>query len=304
MFKTNTGIKKTLNFLLISGLFLTSCGLIKQLKKDNVRFDGDQAYQDVIYQQSLGPRIPGSTGHEMIQSWIKEELILNDWEVEEQIVVVNGNEIKNLIGKRGGETDYLLIGAHYDTRIYADHDPDPDLQRSPVPGANDGASGVAVLMELARILPLDMNIPIHLVFFDAEDSGGIGDWDWIQGSRAYVENMKDLPFSVIIVDMIGDKDLQIYKEYNSNEILIEQIWEKASRLGYGDIFLDEYKHSILDDHTPFVEAGIPAVDIIDFDYPHWHTTSDTIDKVSSESLNAVGDTLLAWLLTIENEVAQ
>lgn len=292
---------KTILVLVIMVLILSSCGLKKRIKQKEISFNSVRAYQDVEYQQSLGPRFPGSSGHEKIQAWIKGQIILNDWEVEEQTVFINGKVVKNLIAKRGGETDYILIGAHYDTRIYADNDPDPDLRRSPVPGANDGASGVAVLLELARILPLNMTSPIHLVFFDAEDNGGIDDWEWIQGSRAYVDNMMEPPVSVIIVDMIGDSGLQIYKEYNSDEILMEQIWEKAGKLGYGEIFYDEYKHTILDDHIPFVEAGIPAVDIIDLDYPHWHTTSDTIDNVSSESLKAVGDTLFAWLLSLDSE---
>ena len=292
---------KTILVLVIMVLILSSCGLKKRIKQKEISFNSVRAYQDVEYQQSLGPRFPGSSGHEKIQAWIKGQIILNDWEVEEQTVFINGKVVKNLIAKRGGETDYILIGAHYDTRIYADNDPDPDLRRSPVPGANDGASGVAVLLELARILPLNMTSPIHLVFFDAEDNGGIDDWEWIQGSRAYVDNMMEPPVSVIIVDMIGDSGLQIYKEYNSDEILMEQIWEKAGKLGYGEILYDEYKHTILDDHIPFVEAGIPAVDIIDLDYPHWHTTSDTIDNVSSESLKAVGDTLFAWLLSLDNE---
>ena len=264
-------------------------------------FNGDRAYQDVLHQQSLGPRFPGSAGHETILVWLEKQLIQCGWTVEKQIIVINGKVIKNLIAKRGGEEDYLLIGAHYDTRIYADLDPNPDLQKLPVPGASDGASGVAVLMELARTLPLNMNKTIYLVFFDGEDNGGIDEWDWIQGSRAYIEYMKSPPDSVIIVDMIGDKDLQIYKEHNSDEKIMEQIWDQADKLGYGEVFLDEYKHTVLDDHVPFVEAGIPAVDIIDLDYPHWHTTSDTIDKISSESLKAVGDTLFAWLLSLDIE---
>lgn len=287
--------------LLLISIILSSCGFKKRSNDQDITFNGDRAYQDVIYQQSLGARYPGSTGHETILVWLEEQLIQYSWTVEIQTIDIDGRLIKNLIAKRGGEEDYLLIGTHYDTRIYADLDPNPDSQISPVPGANDGASGVAVLMELARILPLNRNMPIYLVFFDWEDNGDIDEWDWIQGSRAYVEYMKNLPDSVIIVDMIGDTDLQIYKEHNSDENIMEQIWDQADKLGYGEVFLDEYKHTILDDHIPFVEAGIPAVDIIDLDYPHWHTTSDTIDKISSESLKAVGDTLFAWLLSLDIE---
>jgi Zn-dependent M28 family amino/carboxypeptidase len=99
--------------------------------------------------------------------------------------------------------------------------------------------------------------------------------------------------------MVGDADLKLYKEHNSNVDLMEQIWEQARLLGYDEVFLPGYKFSVLDDHTPFIEAGIPAVDIIDLDYPYWHTTEDTADKVSVESLQIVGDTLLAWILSLE-----
>jgi len=216
-----------------------------------------------------------------------------------QVHEIKGKTITNLIASRGEDGQYILLGAHYDTRIFADLDPDPGLRNSPVPGANDGGSGVAVLLEMARILPDDLHMPVQIVFFDAEDNGGIGDWDWILGSRAFVKQLEIPPEAAIIVDMVGDADLKIYKEYNSNDDLIEQIWEKARLLGYDEVFLSEYKFSVLDDHTPFIEAGIPAVDIIDLDYPYWHTTADTADKVSVESLQIVGDTLLAWILSLE-----
>ncbi|MCJ7716592.1 MAG: M28 family peptidase, partial [Anaerolineales bacterium] len=160
-------------------------------------------------------------------------------------------------------------------------------------------SGVAVLLELARTLPKDLAVPVQIVFFDAEDNGGIGDWDWILGSRGFVEHLNSPPLAAIIVDMVGDADLEIYKEQNSDEELTEQIWEQARLLGYEKVFLSEKNFSVLDDHTPFIEAGIPAVDIIDLDYPYWHTTQDTVDKVSSESLQIVGDTLFAWILSLK-----
>ena len=138
-----------------------------------------------------------------------------------------------------------------------------------------------------------------MVFFDAEDNGGIDDWDWILGSRAYVKEIEQKPSAVIIVDMIGDADLEVYYERNSDSSLMEEIWMEAINLGYGNSFIQEYRHSMLDDHTPFVEAGIPAVDIIDFNYPFWHTTADTPDKVSPQSLKAIGDTLASWLMSIK-----
>ncbi len=150
-------------------------------------------------------------------------------------------------------------------------------------------------LSLARTLPKD-TVPVWLVFFDAEDNGRIEGWDWILGSREYVKNNPIQPRAAVVVDMIGDADLNIYKEKNSNTAITNEIWKTAKDLGYGEKFIDSYKYSMEDDHTPFLEAGIPAVDIIDFDYPYWHTTQDTPDKVSAESLKAVGDTLLAWIV--------
>jgi len=277
---------------------LSGCQPLKKAQKDLVEFNADRAYQDVEYQLSLGPRIPGTSGHEQILDWMESELEAENWQVERQELRIDGKKVINLIASRGVGT-YILLGAHYDTRILADHDPEPSLRDDPVPGANDGASGVAVLMELARTLPENLPVAIKLVFFDAEDNGGIDDWDWILGSRAFVRELVDKPSAAIIVDMIGDADLEVYYERNSDIALMEQIWQQARNLGYENIFIPEYKHSMLDDHTPFIEAGIPAVDLIDFDYPYWHTTSDTLDKVSPESLKSIGDTLTAWLLDKE-----
>jgi glutaminyl-peptide cyclotransferase len=291
--------KVTNIILLISLVFISGCNLrpspeiFGRSAEDG--FQAERAFQDILYQTSLGPRISGSPAHQQVRKWISEQLELAGWQVEEQKTVQNGMPVRNLIASRGKETPYILLGAHYDSRLLADQDPDQALRDQPVPGANDGASGVAVLLELARSLPADLPVDVRLVFFDAEDNGGIGNWDWILGSRAFVRELQERPQAVIIIDMIGDADLQLYYEKNSDEALRKAIWDKAEQLGYGSAFIPEEKFSMLDDHTPFIEAGIPAVDIIDFDYPYWHTTLDTADKVSQESLAAVGETLTSWL---------
>jgi Zn-dependent M28 family amino/carboxypeptidase len=115
------------------------------------------------------------------------------------------------------------------------------------------------------------------------------------GSRAYVENLTQPPEAVVILDMIGDADLNIYQERNSDPELVQEIWAQAAALGHDQVFLPQKKYAILDDHTPFLEEGIAAVDIIDFDYPYWHTTSDTLEKVSPASLQVVGEVVTAWL---------
>ncbi len=262
---------------------------------ESVSFNRERAYADVITQVSMGSRSPGSTGHVQIREWMRAELEAAGWEVEIHQTERLGHPIYNVIAKRSDEPPQIILGAHYDTRFFADNDPDMQNRALPVPGANDGASGVAVLLELARTLPKD-TLPTWLVFFDAEDNGRIDGWDWILGSRAFAEEIDVNPQAVVIVDMIGDADLNIYLEKNSNAQLRAEIWETAKRLGYEHVFINAEKYAILDDHTPFLEKGIPAVDIIDFDYPYWHTIADTPDKVSAESLGIVGDTLWHWVV--------
>jgi glutaminyl-peptide cyclotransferase len=262
-------------------------------------FDGERAYQDVAYQVSLGPRLIGSEAHSSFIDWVSSQLCDEGWQVEIQETVEAGVPIRNVIARRGVGTPLIILGAHYDSRFWADQDPNPENWRKPVPGANDGASGVAVLLELARVLPSDLDKQVWLVFFDAEDNGNIPGYDWILGSRAFVKNLTGMPDAVVIVDMIGDADLNIHYERNSDRQLSVEIWEQAANLGYENEFIQSYKYSILDDHTPFLEAGIPAVDLIDFDYPYWHTIDDTLDKVSARSLKVVGDTLLEWIIAKE-----
>jgi len=278
--------------ILIAGWYAAS---FYNVQADSASFDSSHAYADVQTQVAFGSRIPGSAGHAQIREWMRTELESAGWMVEVQQTERMGHPIYNLIAKRNAEAPQIILGAHYDTRMIADQDPDLSKRTEPVPGANDGASGVAVLLELARSLPKDTT-PVWLVFFDTEDQGGIEGWDWILGSRAFAEEIPIAPRAVVIVDMIGDADLNIYLERNSNVAIRTEIWSTAEKLGYGDKFINQEKYSMEDDHTPFLEAGIPAVDLIDFDYPYWHTTQDTPDKVSAKSLQTVGDTLLNWIV--------
>jgi glutaminyl-peptide cyclotransferase len=280
------------------GWYVYSYRLEQQLSQPPTQptsFDGQRAYQDVLTQVSFGPRVPGSEGHAKIQEWMQEELGAASWQVEIQASEALGHPIENLVARRSADPPKIILGAHYDTRMFADSDPDPAQHTNFVPGANDGASGVAVLLELARTLPAD-SVPVWLLFIDAEDNGLIEGWDWILGSREFVKHNLVQPRAAVIVDMIGDANLNIYKELNSNPALTDEIWQVAKGLGYESKFIPEYRHSMTDDHIPFVQAGIPAVDIIDFDYPYWHTIQDTPDKVSAESLQVVGKTLYVWIM--------
>ncbi|MGB9669204.1 MAG: M28 family peptidase [Anaerolineales bacterium] len=257
-----------------------------------------QIENDLTAQLSCGARTPQSPCHTEVQQYIIAQLKQNHWQVENQNFTYNGHPGVNIIGRFGIGNSPIIIGAHYDTRLFADQDPNPAKRSSPVPGANDGASGVAVLLDLARKIPLTLSpqkTAIWLVFFDLEDDGNFQSWDWILGSTAFVEQLSIQPKAAVIVDMVGDKDLHIYYEYNSNGALRQQIWAVAQRLGYENVFIPQIKYNMLDDHTPFLMQGIPAVDIIDFDYPFWHTTEDTLDKISPQSIQIVSQTLLEWL---------
>jgi hypothetical protein len=289
----------SLYLILIGALTLFIAGwyayafLMQEGKDDS--FDGRQAYEFVHAQVKLGSRAPGTEGHARVQELIRAELESAGWFIEYQDAERMGHPIRNIIARRNNSAPRIILGAHYDTRFFADHDPDESKHNQPVPGANDGASGVAVLLELAHSLP-DDTLPVWLVFFDTEDNGSIEGWDWILGSRAFAEEMDVKPRAVVIVDMIGDADLNVYLEKNSDKQIRAEIWATAERLGYGDRIINQEKFSMLDDHTPFLEKGIPAVDLIDFDYPYWHTTGDTLDKVSAESLGVIGDTLWHWIM--------
>jgi len=265
-------------------------------------FDGERAFLDVLNQMEFGPRTSGSNAHAQTVEYISKQLTAAGWTVHQQDVIVTGKEIKNIIATRGNQpvedkTDWIIMGAHYDSRLLADRDPDELKRTQPVPGANDGASGVAVLLELARVLPEDMDENVWLVFFDAEDNANISDWRGIMGSQAFVDSLIVVPDAVVIVDMIGDDDLNIFIEKNSDISLVSSIWGTAASLGYANYFILFPKHGITDDHTPFLNAGIPAVDIIDFDYAYWHSSQDTIDKVSANSLQIVGDVMYTWITT-------
>jgi len=192
----------------------------------------------------------------------------------------------------------FILGAHYDTRPYTGI---YELEDQPIMGANDGASGVAVLLELARVFsvhPIDMDL--EFVFFDLEDSG-LFSYEYAQGSKFYAESLtedeKEKIIGAIVVDMIGDRELDIYYEKNSDEKMMEDIWREAAKLNYNEFHHSE-KFNMFDDHRRLISAGIPTVLLIDFDYPHWHTQNDTLDKVSGESLEKVGRVIERYLYSM------
>ncbi|MCO5191872.1 MAG: M28 family peptidase [Anaerolineae bacterium] len=269
-----------------------------QTAMPDVEFDGDNAFAYLTAQTDLGPRPPGSDGHSAVRDLITDELAALGWEVERQTFDYQGFEAMNLIGRTNTDMDLpvVMLAAHYDTRARADQS--PGFEDTPVIGAVDGASGVAVLLELARTLNTPgIDKEIWLTFFDVEDNGsdGIDGWDWINGSRYMAANLTTPIESMVLVDMIGDADQQLYYEGNSDPALSVALWDIAHELGFADQFIPELKYTMIDDHVPFRQLGISAVDIIDFDYPYWHTVEDTPDKASADSLFRVGRTIEVWL---------
>jgi glutaminyl-peptide cyclotransferase len=292
--KSITIYLSAIGILLILTLSWYARAFLLEQQMTSIKFDGTRALTSVQTQVAFGPRIPGSEAHSKILGWMRGELEAAGWQVQIQHTEELGHPIQNLIAFRTNEPPQFILGAHYDSRIYADRDPDITKQIMPTPGADNGGSGVAILLELARTLP--MNTPyLWLVFFDAEDNGKIPGWDWALGSRAFVANMTIRPQAMLLVDMVGGENPTFYMDGNSNVDLRTSIWNTAANLGYKDSFIPRVKYNILDDHIPFIQHGIPAVDIIDIDYKFWLTTEDTPDKLSSKSLQMVGDVLWTWL---------
>lgn len=276
-------------------------------------FDGAQAMSYVETQMAFGPRVPNSEGHRRTGDWILERLRITAdsvWEQPFLHVVEDGDtlQLRNICGQfRPEKADRVLYVAHWDTRPKADRSANLGAQRLPVPGANDGASGVAVLLAIADALALiPPSYGVDLLFVDGEDYGdfGAGD-DVLLGSRYYAEHLDPEvpnPLFAVVWDMVGDSDLTIYQEYNSLRgapEVVQRVWAQADELGYGRVFRQERGRMIDDDHVPLLEVGIRAIDVIDLDYgpsnAYWHTLEDTIDKLSVESLQTVGDVALALL---------
>ncbi|MHA1448407.1 MAG: M28 family peptidase [Candidatus Hodarchaeales archaeon] len=281
-------------------------------------FNGTLAYEHARFQcEDIGYRYPGSNGINLTRKYIMETISnYPGWTVNYHNFTYNGIPVVNIIADWKcdvPDANITLIGAHYDTRLVADKDKtNPD---EPVLGANDGASGIAVQLELARIIKeTDINLSLRLLFIDAEDqgSGGMEGWNWIVGSQKYADFLAEDPDRiaelerVIILDMIGDRDLQIYYERNSNSQIMIDLWNIALNVN-ATAFHKWYKHGMIDDHIPFRNLGIPSVDIIDFDYPYHHTIEDTMDKIDSSSLEQVGKTIEAYfhfLIEKENQSYQ
>lgn len=264
-------------------------------------FDASRAFADLQTQVGFGPRVPGTEGHTKTRDWMVEELRKSADTVSLQSfsLTYKGKTLplSNVVAEiNSGASKKVLLCAHWDTRPTADQEIDSQKRSQPILGANDGASGVAVLLELARVFKAKRpDVGVQIVLFDGEDYGDFQeDVAVFLGSRQYAKNpVLGKPAYAILLDMIGDKDLGIYREGNSEANAPEvndKIWRAASALGVKS-FQFGVRHTIEDDHVQLQRQGWKAVDLIDFDYGPWHTLDDTADKCSPASLKAVGDVL-------------
>ncbi|MEL0100827.1 MAG: M28 family peptidase [Euryarchaeota archaeon] len=276
---------------------------VNQSENCDFQFDGEKANSSVVFQTSLGPRVPGSEASSALRDSIKQNL--TGWRIIETTHFVDGMILTNLFATWNyGLGSEVILAAHYDTRDRAERDPNPNLTMTPILGANDGASGVAALIELGRIIPsMNLNHEITLFFTDGEDQGEFPSY---LGAKAWSENLSyseaDKIESFILLDMIGDADLTISKAYPGNDTLWERVEESIEYLGEtcenynSDYYDNSTMVSVGDDHVWAIAKGIPAIDIIDIKYGpnatafggHWHTHNDTADKVSAESLSKIG----------------
>jgi glutaminyl-peptide cyclotransferase len=272
------------------------------------KLDGGRAYEYLRQVVAFGPRPAGSPALESTRQYIKKELAAAGIQVVEQPFDVDTPvgriHMVNLVARiPGASPDRLVFAGHYDTKLYREFR---------FVGANDAGSSTAFLIEWGRLLKARKNpLTMELLFLDGEEAM-LPEWneatkDHTYGSRHYVEAaQKDKSIAglraMILVDMIGDRDLEIKREQASSSWLTDAIWAAAKRLKFGGVFVDATT-PIEDDHVPFLNAGVPAVDIIDLDYPPWHTAGDTLDKVSARSLQVVGDVLYEALPAIEKRAA-
>jgi|TARA_B100001540_G_C15802719_1_gene640666 glutaminyl-peptide cyclotransferase len=309
---------------------------------ETLEFDGQRANESVTTQVEFGPRLPGSNASMELREWFMDTRPEFDWSLDPHFR--DGYNLTNLEGRLIPDDaeengPIIVLAAHYDSRNRAERDPDPNMTDVPIPGANDGGSGVAVLWELARILPsMELEHEVWILLTDAEDQGLIEEPStWALGAQSWAENRSEDDISRIdaflLVDMIGDSDLKIYRTFPPylNDVEGNRLWGAVENLSgplglvdnitdcNGNPGLDIVNFSkndgVIDDHVPMLNVGIPAIDFIDIRYGenatawqgYWHTHEDTPDKVSAESLAHIGRLIElglrqgSWLDTVQNQ---
>lgn len=269
-------------------------------------FSGARAFNDLRHIVAFGPRPPGSNALAECRRWIVQQLQQDGCRVEQDAFLASTPDgsikMTNIIAKiPGTRPDVIMITGHYDTKLFTNFR---------FVGANDGGSSAAFLIEMARVLGRRSHKYTYwVVFFDGEEA--LKNWtasDSLYGSRHLVQKLTangglDRVQAMILVDMIGDRDLRVLRDVNSTPWLNNLVFKSADQLGYSRYFQKDQTTGVLDDHNPFVEAGVSAVDIIDLDYgpngSYWHTAKDTLDKCSPQSLQIVGRVVTSVLAKLD-----
>lgn len=322
---TKSGNIRILAVVAVCVTLLLSCGAGKGKVADTIAsseetsesistsFCADSAYSYVAQQVNFGPRVPGTEAHRKCGDWLVAKLKGFGGNVAEQtatLTTFDGTRIpmRNIIASYNPDSeDRILLLAHWDSRPWADNDSDSANHKTPVDGANDGASGVGVLLEIARVVGSEVaGKGLDILFCDAEDWGTENnDESWAMGARYYAANplSKNTPSAAILLDMVGAPDATFQREYfsqNAAPALADQIWTIAKSLGYGDMFLNKLGSAVNDDHVELIKAGIPAIDIIDYRdgtgfFDGWHTTHDNMDAISRETLGKIGNVIETYI---------
>lgn len=315
--------------LLLAAVVALSCGNSKSKQSDAAEsipaqvivpaFDADSAYSYVKSQVDFGPRVPGSSAHKACADWLigklsscgaqmhvqRAQLQRYDGEMIDAVNIIASFDPDNM--KR------VMLCAHWDSRPWADHDDDAANHRKPILGANDGASGVGVLLEIARLITLNKpEIGVDIILFDAEDSGtpsfdseNYDDASWCLGSQYWAHNPHKQGYTArygVLLDMVGAKDAVFYREGFSSDYasaVLDKVWGKAAELGYSHLFVNDYSSYINDDHVPVNQiARIPCIDIIHNNPTttgfgeFWHTVNDDMSVIDKEMLSVVGTVVL------------
>lgn len=305
---------------------LIACSAKQETKEETIvasieeayqmEFNADSAYRQVQAQVDFGPRVPGTEEHEKCAEYFVSELNRYgvDTVIQQKTTVTafNGDKlpINNILGQINKDAVVrVLLLAHWDTRPWADAEPDESKHSMPILGANDGGSGVGVLLEIARCLQEKKPaIGVDILFVDAEDYGTSNGTEdtWCLGTQYWIKNLPYSPSRMpkygILLDMVGGKNAKFYREYISQyaaSYVVDKVWAMAAAAGYGDKFVNELCSSIVDDHLYVNQGGIPCIDIIEARNPQtmsfnptWHTLNDNMSNIDKQSLKAVGQTLL------------
>jgi len=305
-----------LRFFLVTGSLLIclafGCGSGVSAKK-HLAFDGAKAFAEIEAQVAFGPRVPGSPGHSACADYLIKKLATSADTVwtDRWSHVTSAGDTLPLVNIRASfnstNRDRVLLCAHWDTRPVAEHDPDPAKRNQPIPGANDGGSGVAVLLELARVFSAEPpEVGVDIVLFDGEDYGDFyADTDVLLGSRRFASSARGYRNILgILLDIVGDRNARFPYEGYSWTWLREDVrllWNTAKNLGYAGYFVNQAGPATIDDHVPLQKAGIRCIDIVQMGLPYWHTHADTPDKCGAATLEAVGRTVAAVVYGLPSE---